>query len=290
MTFIGTRNNPKGPNTMNINDIQIGLSGSQLTFKTPVYTIPLIEYEKNYSNQSYNIDNPFLIRPEESISSAILHCFASGWIYTGLPMIDGYLGSLSMYAYLTEVSKEINLFQENQLEDLTIEILKESIGPSKTDGRDIVKFPIDWKTYRSNSIPWINLKVSDFIDPENDYKMYFITPISDTCFLTVRFDRTLSGVSYEPLTSQVYPITKKMNKLIQEIISTFRLDLSENHKKIRQEAHFYPESHHFSHRDEIIFNIEECLQYLSETSRNIRLEEYHKKGIYTSADKPEYLD
>ena len=229
--IFGSKQHPTGPSLNKDYPIYTAdLSGTQIEFQVPKHTDSTIPYkERPRKFNLYTIEREVL----ESGATATEFVFSSSWEFDGFPVIERRIGVLRLTIGILRLSETESLFKPSALEKAILREEYLTYGPQQDYGCSRCCY--QWQTFESDENSWVTFwhdwgkgdSDADFSKVTEAQKMYFTT-ISDEHILYLSFKLNIKLEN-----TQVYP---EMLKLIEKIMASFSMSLSEDAQRQQQAA------------------------------------------------------
>jgi len=231
--LFGTRKHPKGPDFRRARDHVLDFSNIQLCFKAPPYHHPGVESTQFPSR--YNLYDPALYQPEEDFPLPPYQhcCFVTTWVCYGLPFLH-YKGWLDMHITLHQYAEHASLFNPAMFEATLDTYIDHRWGPHAHkvyERRGRIEGRYDWATSRINGVDWVQfdtVSVISYLDDTRNLYRCYATPLSETHFMVVTFDKYQMRLAYD--------VNAAFDPLIGDIMQSMQIGWSEEALREQQVA------------------------------------------------------
>lgn len=238
--------NPRGPNFAAAQTIRCDFNGTVLSFKAPKHR-PYYKRVKGYiPERRYKLDEiPQYFKSFDKNNNETpnhlkyYHCFRHFWTFYG-PWFTGTLAELEMHITLimpVNFDHDFSLFHPRAFEKLIGDYLTEIYGGNiGSDGSFHYTAPVNWQPVTQLPVPAARLEVTPnkwAITHDTTRHLFFT--LSDQIMASVRFDPSrIFNRPKEELDKEVSE--QSMTELMNKIIDSFQLTLSDKAKKQQQAA------------------------------------------------------
>ena len=199
---------------------QFNLSGNTFEFKSPAINVEFDQTGLKIIKSPINIyekQNYFLKKRNLSY----LMFFRTGWEIPYSVFSKDTAGSYELTFNIVKTALPINLFEPIHWEKTTQEILINK-GTSVTKGIKNIKL---WQEFYLNHSRWLKVVINN-VDGK-PHRVIFTSPISDRHLITLNFEAPKSIIIEE----KNLPIEKYFNAAVNDILSTLKLELTDQSKK-----------------------------------------------------------
>jgi len=267
--LFGTKKHPKVISFRRAQDHVLDFSSIRLHFKAPPYHRPDISYEPHLQNR-YNLYDPALYQPDERFKEPPYRhfCFGNIWVCYG-PPFQRYKGWLHMSITLHQYVEHPSLFNPAMFEATVDTYLDHRWSPKTCkvyESGDRIEGRYHWGASRINGADWVQFDTVSVIDSRtrNLYRCY-ATPLSETHFVVVTFDKYQTWLAYD--------VNAAFDPLIGDIMQSMQIDWSEEALREQQVAkEKWPEVKYQKTRSDLIWTQD---MYPYQTFQ----EEDYKEGI-----------